>query len=644
MAHLTTSRSVLLTVTVVFIAAVSAVAVGIDSFAQTAPVQVPSPVSSNPAGSVVPPGPEPVRGPNGALDCQGCHGPGRTLPYLAGAQFHTDAHTAYGDGFHARSIQNGTKAATCLDCHTRNGDMSTMLPASDTQSPINRANVSTTCGRCHGDPNVMLGTGISTQPFVTYQESVHASAVSQGNLSAAVCTDCHNSHDVLPATDSRSTIFHATIPQTCGKCHAGITEEFDQSVHGVAAARGVSEVPVCTDCHGIHNILPEKAAATSLRMNSCERCHEGVRLTDEYGVAAGRVSSYGDSYHGLAKRLGSSVAADCASCHGVHNILPSTDTRSTISPGNLARTCGQCHPGASENFARAKVHVNTRLADDAGAISVRWIRYLYLGLIFVTIGGMVIHNGLALRRKFTIWMQSEHRTIERLSLSQRVQHWLLLLSFITLVVSGFALVYPEMFSLGMSEATRRLVHRVAAVVMMGVGIFHVIYVFGTNEGRAWVRDMMPERKDLRDVVQAFRYFATGRGERPKFHRFGYPEKSEYWAVVWGTVIMGATGLMIWFKVGIFNFLPRWWVDVAIAIHFYEAVLATLAILVWHLYHVIYDPDVYPVNLAFYDGRISEERYREEHELHYEVLEQERKEAAEAQASAEAPPEILPPDE
>ena len=115
----------------------------------------------------------------------------------------------------------------------------------------------------------------------------------------------------------------------------------------------------------------------------------------------------------------------------------------------------------------------------------------------------------------------------------------------------------------------------------------------------------------------FQYYLGTSKAKPKIARFGYAEKAEYWAVVWGTVIMGLTGLMIWFKLGIFAFLPRWTIDIALAIHFYEAVLATLAIIVWHFYHVIFDPDVYPVNFAFLDGRVSEEQYREEHELAYE---------------------------
>jgi len=77
---------------------------------------------------------------------------------------------------------------------------------------------------------------------------------------------------------------------------------------------------------------------------------------------------------------------------------------------------------------------------------------------------------------------------------------------------------------------------------------------------------------------------------------------EYWAVVWGTIIMGATGLMIWFKIDVTQVLPRWAVEVATTIHYYEAILACLAIVVWHFYHVVFDPDVYPLNLAFWDGR------------------------------------------
>src|SRR5678815_2168088 len=88
------------------------------------------------------------------LDCQGCHAPGKTLPYLAGAKFHANIHTEYDHGFHAQAIQNGSKAASCLNCHTRNGDLSTVLPASDPRSTINP--VSYTHLRAHETPEHLV--------------------------------------------------------------------------------------------------------------------------------------------------------------------------------------------------------------------------------------------------------------------------------------------------------------------------------------------------------------------------------------------------------------------------------------------------------------------------------------------------------
>jgi formate dehydrogenase gamma subunit len=566
-----------------------------------------------------------------SLQCQGCHGPGKTLPYLAGSLFHTVPHTGYAHSFHAQAIQNGVKAATCLDCHTRNGDMTTMLPASDPRSTTNRTNIAETCGRCHGDKSVMQGSGISNQPFLSYRESVHAKAIARGNTSAAVCTDCHSSHNILPASDSRSSIAKINIPSTCGTCHRTEATEFIQSVHGQAVMRGVSRAPVCTDCHGIHNItmpFDQKTAAASqaVATDSCAKCHEGVTLTQEFGVASGRVSSYKDSYHGLASQLGSKVVANCASCHGVHNILPSSDPRSMINAQNLQQTCGQCHVGATANFTNGKIHLTSEFVSnvathDNGARGAKIVRWIYLPLIILTIGGMMLHNALVWRKKAAAKRRLS-RTIVRLTANQRAQHWLLLSSFILLVFSGFALQYPDSWLallLGGNEFLRRIIHRVAAVVMLVVGTYHLLYLALAQEGRSWVKDMLPGWKDGKDVLGNFAYYLGMRNEKPKIARFGYAEKAEYWAVIWGTFIMGLTGLIIWFKLGIFGFLPRWWLDIALAVHFYEAILATLAIIVWHFYHVIFDPDVYPLNFALVDGKVSEDVYREEHELDYDRL-------------------------
>ena len=481
--------------------------------AQTSSIPVKAQPSVQP--SATPPGPADEKA-DLKLDCGGCHGPGKTLPYLGGSLFHEDAHKAYDQGFHAKAVQHGAKAATCLDCHAQNGDMTTFLPASNPKSTINRANLAITCGKCHGNLATMRGTGISNRPFISYQESVHATAISRGNFSAAVCSDCHGSHEILPASDSRSTISKLNIPNTCGKCHAEISREFGESVHGQAVVRGVSRSPVCTDCHGIHSIknpnepgtsIPTQAMATG----TCAQCHQGVTLTQEFGVQGDRVSSYKDSYHGMASSFGSKLAANCASCHGVHNILPSSDPRSMINVANLPQTCGQCHPGATQNFSSGRVHLDSSESKDYGSIGTIWVRRIYLPLIVFVIGGMVVHNLLVWRKKTADKRRLETRNILRLTVNQRVQHLLLLVSFTVLVISGFALQYPDTWLgwlFGSSEWLRRVIHRVAAVVMIVTGVYHIAYPALTKDGDhgsgIW-------RRELKDVKGGYRNLATTLG-------------------------------------------------------------------------------------------------------------------------------------
>jgi cytochrome b subunit of formate dehydrogenase len=143
-------------------------------------------------------------------------------------------------------------------------------------------------------------------------------------------------------------------------------------------------------------------------------------------------------------------------------------------------------------------------------------------------------------------------------------------------------------------------------VMMVLGIYHFAYMIFTREGRQGLRDFWFRKVDLTDMI------AVLRNRHPQSGRFNYAEKAEYWAGLWGTVVMAITGLMIWYSVEVSTLIPRWWIDIATTIHYYEAILATLAIVVWHLYHVIFDPDIYPMNWAWLDGKVSEEEFKKEH--------------------------------
>jgi formate dehydrogenase gamma subunit len=430
-----------------------------------------------------------------------------------------------------------------------------------------------------------------------------------------VCTDCHEAHEILAPSDPKSPIFKLNVPNTCGKCHQYVAATFKDSIHGKVLARGNWQAPGCTDCHGIHAIKSHidpasPVAAQALARTTCGKCHEGVRLAQEFGTASGRLSTYLDSYHGMASRFGSKVVANCASCHGIHNILPSSDPASTVHKSNLAKTCGACHPGAGENFTIGAVHVDVRTTGgEIGARVIGWVRRFYLVLIFTVIGGMLVHNFIIWRHKALDRRRAIPRPVIRMSRNQRVQHFLLFSSFFALVFTGFALTYPESWLawlLGSSETVRRLGHRIAAVVLLVVSVYHIIYLSTSQEGRETVRDLLPTPQDATDCLQTMRYYLGLSSDRPRHGRFSYPEKVEYWALVWGMIVMALTGLAAWFQVWVVRVLPHWSIDLALVIHFYEAVLATLAIVVWHFYQVIFDPDVYPLNWAFWDGRVSAE--------------------------------------
>jgi cytochrome b subunit of formate dehydrogenase/nitrate/TMAO reductase-like tetraheme cytochrome c subunit len=445
---------------------------------------------------------------------------------------------------------------------------------------------------------------------------------------------------LLPAIP-KSSIFKFNVPATCAKCHTSVQQEFAQSIHGQAISRGNWQAPVCTDCHGIHSIKAHldpnsSVSAQNLARITCARCHEGVRLSQELGIPGARASTYLQSYHGLASKLGSQVVANCASCHGVHNILPSSDARSMINKANLVKTCGQCHPGVGEKFVLGKVHVDAPLSADVGSVAVRWIRGFYLSMIAAVIGGMLLHNLIIWRRKAIERRLSQHRTVTRMTTNQRWQHIVLFVSFITLVLTGFALKFPDSWFaslLAMGEKVRGIIHRIAGVVLISAGAYHLVYTLLTRDGRKLLRDVSPVAKDATDLVGTMRYYLGLSPRKPEFTRFSYAEKAEYWALVWGLIVMAATGIMLWAKVQFGNLLPRWWLDIATAIHFYEAVLATLAIVVWHFYQVFFDPDVYPMNWTWWDGKMSFEHYREEHALDSETLLQ----AAQAEAGGDSLP-------
>lgn len=216
----------------------------------------------------------------------------------------------------------------------------------------------------------------------------------------------------------------------------------------------------------------------------------------------------------------------------------------------------------------------------------------------------------------------------RMTLNERVQHFLLLSSFIILVITGFWLKYPEAWWVRWITVligenafnARSLIHRIAAVAMILTSVYHIIYLAASPRGRKLFIDFLPKRSDLTEFGNSMKYLFGNSAEKPRFGRFSYIEKMEYWAVVWGTVIMGATGFILWFKDYFFKYISNTGMEIASAIHFYEAILASLAILVWHFYFVFLNPDVYPVNKAWIRGYLTRQQLEHEHPKWLEEIE------------------------
>jgi len=538
----------------------------------------------------------------------------------------------------AVSASAGLKNSDCLDCHGDNTLFKTNATGKAISLFVDAAKLKLSvhgtneCISCHADvtakhpddnqPLAMVDcASCHTRQAQSFKDSVHGQALLAGHDDAATCRDCHDSHEIISNFSPTSPIYFSRQAETCGACHDKEAHDWQMSIHGKAVAAGSHDAPTCTGCHYEHQIRSLKSSsAMAISEDVCSRCHASERLNTKYNLPADRVKTFFESYHGLAGQYGSTVAANCASCHGFHKILPSSDTNSTVSKVNLVVTCGKCHPGANTEFSLGKIHVEPdgqAGGTDFGSRLNRWVRWVYLTLIFATIGAMLTHNGILFIKKTAARLRRTERPVVRMTAAQRWQHFILATSFIVLAVTGFALKFPDSWLakiLGSSEPLRRWSHRVAGIILLAIGLYHLVYLLATRDGRKLVADLLPIKKDAADVWHAVRYLAGFTGEKPKIGRFGYAEKMEYWAVVWGTIIMGVTGLAIWMKIDVTQFFPRWVVTVATTIHYYEAVLACLAIIVWHFYHVMFDPDVYPINTACLDGRISEEFQAHEHPL------------------------------
>ena len=608
------------------------------------------------AGAAHPFHPEIARAARGKQEpqvaCADCHGTHEITPvkdaafrFAAARQAQAcgDCHSETSKHFlsseHGRAFTSGARPApACLSCHHNSVTAGSGLSPMDLKRAQERL-----CLSCHLYDESVKSRASPTAGFIaSFEHSVHGAALRRGEARAPNCVDCHGAHDERHGFDPSSFVNKMQVQQVCARCHAEENRLFSAGVHGAALQKGIKDAPACTDCHGEHTILSPRdptspVASANVSTRVCSPCHGSLKLTEKWNLPRDRSRTFADSYHGLAARGGSVEVANCASCHGAHDILPSSNPASKVNRANLASTCGAsgCHPGANARFALGKVHVTGTETDSP---LVYWIATLYVILIVGVVGGMFAHNLLDFLRKSRRQLKIRRGEIEeepvghalylRMTVSERLQHGALALSFTLLVITGFMLRYPEAWWVlairrvrpGAGVFTlRSLIHRISAVVMIVASFYHAGYLLLTVRGRKLLADLWWRGKDLRDAIATLKYNVGLSGTRPEYDRFSYIEKSEYWALVWGTFVMAATGIIMWFDNTFIRLIGKLGYDVSRTIHFWEAWLATLAILVWHFYFVIFNPDVYPMNMSWLNGRLTEREMEEEHPLELERI-------------------------
>ncbi len=554
---------------------------------------------------------------NKPVDCSSCHAEVSDMYFTSG----------HGQGYYGKS----KNAPYCTDCH---GDHDTKSRYDDT-SPVYRTAIPELCGKCHKeDGKASMSAELKeVNAFADYSSSVHGRGLtSKGLTVSAVCTDCHTTHFVLKESDERSSVNPSNVQETCGNCHKGIYEQYKLSDHAFNKDNisniKAKEYPTCVKCHSAHVISEvDQDKFMSEVTTQCGSCHEETAET------------YMETYHGKAYQLGSYESARCSDCHGAHNILKEENPKSMINAANIVATCGACHEGANDKFSGYLSHA--KHSDD------KRLNFAYLFMTILLLGVFIffgIHLLMWLPRsvvevikkrkakKLAPMEEGKKVYFRRFNRNQRITHLFVIISFLTLALTGMMLKFAHMewakFLANMIGGVRTagILHRFGAIITFGYFSFHLYnliklkrkkrltltkFIFGNDS--LWFNG-----QDIKDFIATIKWF-VGRGPRPKYGRWTYWEKFDYLAVFWGVAIIGMSGLMLWFPVFFTNFFPGWVINVAQIIHSDEALLAVGFIFTINFFNTHLRHEAFPMYTVIFTGQIELENFKHERPREYEEL-------------------------
>ncbi len=366
--------------------------------------------------------------------------------------------------------------------------------------------------------------------------------------------------------------------------------------------------------------------------NLCGNCHGDLS------------SRYAMTVHGELTKLGYQPAANCYNCHGSHDILAVGNPASPVSPANRVTTCRQCHSQATANFAGFDPHVNYH--DPSSSPVVYWVYKVLLTLLLTTFGVFGLHAVAWLLRGLV--ESFSHRRPKGLVPGQtayvrfvpmhRRAHAVLLLSFLGLALTGLPLKYSDAewakslaYHLGGFESTS-FWHRVFALITFACFGTYMVrlarqFLARRRQGMPWWRIVfgpdspVPNWRDVKDFFKMIRWF-VGLGPKPALERWAYWEKVELLGACADIVIIGSTGLVMWFPTFFCAFLPGVTLNVAKVIHSTQALLATGFVFAIHFFSVHLRPDKFPADMSLLTGLVSEEEFLHERPEYFERLQRE----------------------
>ncbi len=464
----------------------------------------------------------------------------------------------YMNSIHARPSKEDQSRtnATCYNCH----DAHYVYPKDSAARAEWRLSIPNACGKCH------------VKERDQYVASVHGKEVMEKrNPKAAICSDCHTTHDIGdPAKDSSKLV----ITKNCGNCHAENLKTYTETYHGQVNTLGYAHTAKCFDCHGSHGIQrvadPKSTMHATNRLQTCRKCHkeatQGFATFEPHGTPHD-FDRY--PYIWWASKFMIGLLAGTFAFFWTHTAL------------------WFYREYKDRQERKTRPHVQT---DE-----------LLLGKHF--------------RRFPLIW---------------RIAHLTFALTLMILTLTGMAVFYadtawaPIVMKVFGGPKVTAVIHRVCAVVFGTVFFAQLVY-FLRCMGRNWrtfdwfgPNSLLPRWQDLWDIIAMFKWF-FGLGTRPIFDRWTYWEKFDYWAPFWGVTIIGLSGVMLWFPEITGSFLPGWVFNVATIFHGEEALLAALFLFTVHFFNNHFRPDKFPLDVVMFTGSVPLEEFKHEHTVEYNRL-------------------------